>query len=119
MTDNVVMFPRAKRDSPLNTREEVEAKVIKARKEHVEYVIDETLSFVFSRCYEEGFNLNTDDCFKTTGMLVESMRAALLKSVGIRHPLHEVAEELFLVDDDDEENENIMSKSLESEDTED
>jgi hypothetical protein len=47
------------------------------------------------------------------------MRAALLKSVGIRHPLHEVAEELFLVDDDDEENENIMSKSLESEDTED
>lgn len=116
MKDNVVMFPKAKRDSPLNTREEVEAKVVEGRKEHVEYIIDETLSFVFSRCYEEGFNLNNDDCFKTTGMLVESMRAALFKSVGIIHPLHIVAEELFVSDEDAiEQTENIMIKSLDEE----
>lgn len=113
MTDNVVMFPKAKRDSPLNTREEVEAKVTEGRREHIEYIIDETLSFVFSRCYEEGFNLNDDDCFKTTGMLVEAMRAALLKSVGISHPLHSLAEELFVSDEDAiEQTQNIMSKSL-------
>jgi hypothetical protein len=120
MTDNVVMFPRAKRDSPLHTREEVQAKVMEARLQHIEYVIDETLSFVFSRCYEEGFNLNNDDCLKSTGMLVEAMRAALCNSVGISHPLLKVAEELFETDEDAiEQTENIMSKSLDSEDPED
>lgn len=120
MTDNVVMFPKAKRDSPLNTREEVEAKVNEGRREHIEYIIDETLSFVFSRCYEEGFNLNNDDCFKTTGMLVETMRAALLKSVGISHPLHLIAEEFFVTDEDAiEQTENIMVKSLDEEYSED
>jgi hypothetical protein len=113
MTDNVVMFPKAKKDSPVQTREEVEAKVVAARKDHVEYVIDETLSFVFSRCHEEGFNLNNDNCFKTTGMLVEAMRAALFRTVNIDHPLHDVAEELFVSDEDAiEQTENIMSKSL-------
>jgi hypothetical protein len=120
MTDNIVMFPKAKRDSPLQTREEIEAKVSEARKEHIEYIIDETLSFVFSRCYEEGFNLNNDNCFKTTGMLVESMRAALFRSVNMSHPLHNVAEELFVSDEDAlEQTENIMVKSLDSEDPED
>jgi hypothetical protein len=120
MTDNVVMFPKAKRNIPLNTREEVEAKVMEARKEHIEYVIDETLSFVFSRCYEEGFNLNNDNCFKTTGMLVETMRAALFRSVNMSHPLHTVAEELFVNDEDAlEQTENIMAKSLDSENEED
>jgi hypothetical protein len=120
MKDNVVMFPKAKKDSPLNTREEVEAKVIEGRKEHIEYIIDETLSFVFLRCHEEGFNLNTDDCLKTTGMLVETMRAALLKSVGISHPLHLVAEELFFSDEDAiEETENTMIKHLDGEYSED
>lgn len=120
MTDNVVMFPKAKKDTPLHTREEVEAKVVAARKDHVEYVIDETLSFVFSRCYEEGFNLNNDDCFKTTGMLVEAMRAALYRTVNIDHPLHKVAEELFVSDEDAiEQTENIMAKSLDGEDLED
>jgi hypothetical protein len=118
--DNVVMFPKAKKDSPLHTREEVEAKVLAARKDHVEYVIDETLSFVFSRCYEEGFNLNNDDCFKSTGMLVEAMRAALYKSVGISHPLHMVAEEIFSSDEEAiEQTENIMAKSLDGDDSED
>jgi DUF1680 family protein len=114
------MFPKAKRNIPLNTREEVEAKVMEARKEHIEYVIDETLSFVFSRCYEEGFNLNNDNCFKTTGMLVETMRAALFRSVNMSHPLHTVAEELFVNDEDAlEQTENIMAKSLDSENEED
>jgi hypothetical protein len=120
MTDNVVMFPRAKRDSPLHTREEVQAKVVEARKEHAEFIIDETLSFVFSRCYEEGFNLNNDDCFKSTGMLVEAMRAALFNSVGLYHPLHKVADELFVSDEEAlEQTENIMVKSLDEEVSED
>jgi hypothetical protein len=120
MTDNVVMFPKAKKDTPLHTREEVEAKVSAARKEHVEYIIDETLSFVFSRCYEEGFNMNNDNCFKTTGMLVESMRAALYNTVGLHHPLHSIAEELFSSDEEAlEQTENIIAKSLDEEDSED
>lgn len=118
MTDNVVMFPRAKRDIPPQTRDEVEAKVIAARKDHIEYVIDETLSFVFGRCYEEGFDLNKENCFKSTGMLVEAMRAALYNSINMNHPLQKIAEELFVSDAEAiEQTENIMSKSLEEEDS--
>ena len=120
MTDNVVMFPKARRDIPLQTREEVQAKVTEARLQHIEYLIDETLSFVFSRCYEEGFNLNNEDCLKSTGMLVEAMRAALCNSVGINHPLLKIAEDMFETDEDAiEQTENIMVKSLDIEDAED
>jgi hypothetical protein len=44
------------------------------------------------------------------------VRAALLKSVGISHPLHLIAEEFFVTDEDAiEQTENIMVKSLDEE----
>lgn len=73
--------------------------VSSSRKEHIEYLIDETLSFVFSRCAEDGFDLGHDKCSKTTAMLIESLRAALFNTVGIDHPLHKVADTMFHVID--------------------
>ena len=74
MTDNVVIFPKAKRGTPPQTMEELLETVETTRKEHAEFLMDDILSFVFSRCYEEGFDLNQDHCLKSTALLVESFR---------------------------------------------
>ena len=95
MNNNVIVFPKAKKGAPANNIEEILESVEMARREHVEFLIDETLSMVFSRCYQEGFNLTEDHCIKTTALVVESLRAALYNTAGIGHSLHDVAEQLF------------------------
>lgn len=92
---NVIAFPKGKRDSPPQSMEELEAKVSETRKEHIEYLIDDMLSFVFARCQDEGFDLSQESCVKTTGMLLETFRAALYNTVGLSHPLTILAESMF------------------------
>lgn len=100
MTNNVVLFPKAKRGTPPQTLEELIENVSEARKEHIEFVIDEALSFVFGRCYDEGFDLNQDHCLKTTALIVESLRAGLYMAVNLNHPLHAAAEGMFVMEDE-------------------
>jgi hypothetical protein len=100
-SNNIVIFPLFNtRTAPPHTFEEMMEVVSSSRKEHIEYLIDETLSFVFSRCAEDGFDLGQDKCSKTTAMLIESLRAALFNTVGLEHPLHKVADTMFQVIDD-------------------
>lgn len=94
--NNVIAFPRAKKNTPPQTMEELIGAVEETRKEHIEFVIDEALSFVFSRCYDEGFDLGKQDNAKTSAMLVEALRAALYDTCGISHPFHMIAESLFV-----------------------
>lgn len=93
---NVVLFPRHKKDTPPTTIEEIYENAVETRKEHIEYVLDDVLAFVFQRCYEEGFNLGHEDCVKTTSMIVETMRSGLYKTVGIPHPMHDLSENMFV-----------------------
>jgi hypothetical protein len=93
---NVVIFPKQKKDTPPLTIEQLYENVEGARKEHIEFLLDEVLSFVFQRCYEEGFDLGADECLKTTGLVVESLRAGLYNTVSIPHALHQVADTLFI-----------------------
>jgi len=93
--NNVVLFPRQKKDSPPNTIEELYENVAGTRKEHIEYLLDDVLSFVFQRCYEEGFDLGQEECLKTTALIVDTMRAGLYSTVGIPHPLHASAEIIY------------------------
>lgn len=93
---NIVLFPKQKKDTPPITIEQLYENVEITRREHIEFLIDDVFSFVFQRCQEEGFDLSLDQCLKTTGLVVESFRAGLYNTVGIDHPLHKVAETLFI-----------------------
>lgn len=97
---NVIMFPKGKKGTPPQSMTELLENVEAARREHTEFIIDETLSYVFSRCYEEGFDLNKEHCLKTTALVVESLRAAMYNTVGIEHPLFKVADQLFVSDEE-------------------
>lgn len=98
MSDNIVLFPKQKKDSPPNSMSQVYENALNSRKEHVEYVIDEILSNVFGFCREEGFDLASEKCLKTTAMLIEAVRAGLYRSVDIFHALHPVADDMFDTD---------------------
>lgn len=95
MTDNVIVFPKGKRDTPPQSIEEIHEKREQVKKEHIEMVLDDVMSNVFYHMSEEGFELSTDDCIKTTAMLIETMRAAMYKSVDFNHPLHDLANSMF------------------------
>lgn len=94
--NNVIVFPKAKKGAPANSIDEILENVEMARREQIEMLIDDTLSFVFSRCYQEGFDLTEDRCIKTTALVVESLRAALYNTCSLKHSLHVVANQLFL-----------------------
>ena len=99
---NVIAFPKAKKDTPPQTMEELLESVELTRKEHIEFVMDEVLSFAFSRVYDEGFDLGKEECLKTTALLVESFRSALYNTVGLEHPFHPMAEDVFNIVDAEE-----------------
>jgi hypothetical protein len=107
MSTNVILFPTQRRGAPPQSLEEVLENVETARKEHVEFLIDEIAPAIFNRVYEEGFDLGHEDNTKITGMLVECLRAALYNAVGIDHPLMSVADQLFKVTVDNNEKEGI------------
>lgn len=94
--DNIIVFPKIKRGAPANSIDEIMENVETARKEQVEFILDDLLTVVFERAFFEGFKLADDGHTKATALLVESFRAALYKTVGIFHPLHEVAESVFV-----------------------
>lgn len=95
MTDNVIVFPKAKRDTPPQTVEEVHEKRALAQKEHIEVLVDDIMSNVFYQLSEEGFDITDESCIKETCLVVESLRAALYKSVDFNHPLHDLANNMF------------------------
>lgn len=93
---NVIVFPKAKRGTPANNIEEILENVEMARREQIELIIDKTLSYVFECCYQEGFDLMENKCLKSTAMVVESLRAALYNTAKMEHSLHDVAEKMFV-----------------------
>jgi hypothetical protein len=115
--NNVVVFPKVKQGAPANSIDEILENMEVIRKEQVEMLIDDTLSYVFNRCYQEGYDLSADHCIKPTAMVVESLRAALYRTVGMSHALHDAAEKLF-VDESQaaEQAERMMSNGPDSED---
>lgn len=98
-SNNVVIFPRSPKQYPSQTYEEMMETISSTRREHIEYLIDDTLAFVFARCGEDGFDLGKDHCAKPTAMLMESLRSALMATVGLEHPLQKTAETMFSIID--------------------
>lgn len=94
---NVVVFPKGKKDTPPCTIEEVYENVELARREHIEVLLDDVMPFVFQRCYEEGFDLSSEECIKSTGLFLDVFRSSLYKCAGMEHPLHQAADRYFTV----------------------
>ena len=95
MTDNVILFPKTKRDTPPQSIEEIHEKREQVKKEHIEMVLDDIMSNVFYHTSEEGFQLSEEECIKETSLVIEALRAAMYKAVDLNHPLHDLANNMF------------------------
>jgi hypothetical protein len=100
---NVILFPKSKLKTPPQTVDEfnesleaINTEIVTLRKDYIEELIDDTMQDIFANFASEGFDLCDESCIRTTSMLIETLRAAVYKSVNIDHPLHAVAETHFL-----------------------
>ena len=100
---NVVSFPKSKKNIPPQTFEELVNVVQAVRKEHIDFIIEDFMNYFMVRAVEEGFDLTKDDCMKTTIFMVEAIKSALYATVKIEHKFQEIAEDLFVIEGDDDE----------------
>ena len=100
---NVVAFPKAHKDAPPQSLEEVIERVSENRKEHINHIVDDLGSFFVSRAYEEGFPIDSDECFKDVILVIEAMRSAMFKSIGLEHPIQFIVDSVISLGDGDDE----------------
>jgi len=79
--------------------EELISSVQETRIDHVEYISDNILQMIFQIAGEEGFDLGQTDKIESVLFMAEAIKAAMLDSVDIDHPLLDFAYDMF----DDEE----------------
>jgi len=98
MSDNVVIFPRERKDAPPQTLDEMHKTIETLRKERIELAIDSAVPLLFMNLMQEGFDLTlNDDGVKDSAMIIESVRAALFRSMNFKHGLHSISDKLFVV----------------------
>lgn len=93
------MFPKGYKDFPPQSQDEVTDKIILARIEHINYLVEEEIMpIIFGRVYQDGYNLGKDECQNSTILLVEAFKNAMYKSVGMEHPLSEISDNMIFAD---------------------
>ncbi len=73
-----------------------------ARKEHIDYLVDEIMPIIFNRVLQDGYNLGSDVCNNSTILFVEAFKSAMCESVGSYHPLQEISNNMQFSEDIDD-----------------
>lgn len=61
---------------------------------HADYILDDIGSYIFSRCYEEGFDLGFEDNEKCVMLMMECIRSCILNAAGVPHALQDLANDI-------------------------
>lgn len=85
------MFPKGKRGTPPQSKEELMTSLEETKREHIDILVDQMLEIIFQITYQEGFDLTNDDNIESTVFMSEAIKAALLDSVGLDHPFLDIA----------------------------
>lgn len=115
MSDNVIVFPKSHRTTPPKTIEELYQSIEEVRKEHIEHVLDNVLEHSFQYVMAEGFDVTKDECAKSMGLVIESLRSLLFQTEGYHHELQGVAESIFTHDDEEDDDSEEGGDASESE----
>lgn len=104
--DNIIQFPKKNKlvsDAP--TVEDVNNKMLNLKHHHVNETLSNIVPMLFASIDSAGFDLLDEenesfDDLKDGAFLVESLRSYLCKHYGIGHPFQEIAENVFIMQDD-------------------
>ena len=102
-SNNIVIFPKGKKDSPPQTIEEIVNGVVEARVINVEILADNIMMNLMEHSLDEGFDLFKEGHSNNVTLIYEAIRSALFGTLDIKHPLHDYADfmnEEFPEDDD-------------------
>lgn len=67
---------------------------------HIRKIVEaELMPAIFHKLFEDGYNLNQDECQNSIMLLMESLKNVMYKSVGMYHPLSELSNNLVFTDD--------------------
>ena len=101
--DNVIKFPKSKKNAPPDSKEELEARIAsveEARLKHIELVGGELMEMIYGILAGEGFELFREEMRHPALLLEESLKSAMCASVGIDHPFHDMLDDIFGEDED-------------------
>lgn len=91
-SNNVIMFPKNKKETPPQTLEEVQAQQSEIRSIRVDDFVEQIMVLLIGSAFEEGFDLTTPEFANHNIFIIEAIRAALLKTQGVEHPFQTLAE---------------------------
>jgi hypothetical protein len=97
MTNNIVHFPKTKKDSPPQSFEEMYLNIQSVRKERIEIAVYEIVPIISELLFREGFDLEKTEYLKDSALIIESIRSALCRIYGLDHELQELADKSFQI----------------------
>lgn len=97
MTNNVIIFPKAKGESPPQTLEEIHESITALRKSRADYMMVMALPSVLQIILEGGVDIDNEKCSKDLALFCESFKSLIYKSLDLEHQLHNFTESTFSV----------------------
>lgn len=102
MTDNVVYPNFPHKDSLPQSKEEIRELIEEARLEHIELVYPDVVEDLLLKMHFSGFPLREGQYDKDIALVVDGIRSLMCKMYNIKHPLQEMAEQIQLIDNEDD-----------------
>ncbi len=105
MTDNVIIFPKMKKDSPPQTIEEMDKKIKDYKVDYSMEFCERLVNHVLNEMVRDGvdFENRAMEFVPHITLVMESLLSLHLKTNDIEHPLQEMAVEMFSDEEVDEE----------------
>lgn len=105
-SNNVVIFPKYKKDAPPLSMEQLLSEVSKTRAAHIDYVLDDIMANFYNESLLNGFDLSGNEFIKINTLIAESMKSALMLSIGQEHFLQLFAEEVIQFENEEAKDDN-------------
>lgn len=103
---NILFFPENKivRGRPIN-KEQFNEEIIEHKIKYVDYILSKNMSSLFTKLGLEGINTETEQFYKDYSFTVETLRAALYRTMEMEHPIQDFVDENFQIQEETEESE--------------
>lgn len=97
MSNNVVSFPKMKKNSPPQTIEEMAEKAAEYKRNYSQEFCEMLYHYVFNEMSRDGvdFEEREEELFANVVLVMESISALHLRANGVHHPLQDFADEAF------------------------
>lgn len=95
MENNVVPFPKGKRNSPPQSLREILSSVEDIQAEHMAMIAESIMELVMYRLHEEGFDISKPQCIVPIAYMNECLKSSMAAAMGKDHPLQHTANSFY------------------------